>query len=48
MRKFRLATGWKVRGSNPAGGARFSAPVQTGLAYHLTPCTMRTRCLYRG
>jgi len=26
----RLATGWTVRGSNPEGEARFSAPVQTG------------------
>ena len=26
----RLATGWTVQGSNPGGGARFSAPVQTG------------------
>jgi hypothetical protein len=27
---YRLATGWTVRGSNPGGGARFFAPVQTG------------------
>jgi len=25
----RLVTGWTVRGSNPGGGARFSAPIQT-------------------
>jgi len=37
----RLATGWKVRGSNP-GAARFSAPIQTGSGVHPTPCTMGT------
>ena len=24
-------------------GVRFYAPIQTGLGYHLTPCTMRIR-----
>ena len=37
----RLHTGWTVRGSNP-GGARFSAPVQTGLEAHPASCTMGT------
>jgi len=37
----RLATGWKVRGSNPVG-ARFSAPVQTGPGAHPTFCTIGT------
>jgi len=37
----RLPTGWTVRGSNP-GGARFSAPVQTGPEDHPTSCTMGT------
>ena len=37
-----MATGWKVRGSNPGGGARFSAPVQTGPGAHPTSCTMGT------
>ena len=37
----RLATGWTVRISNP-GGARFSAPVQTGSAAHPASCTMGT------
>jgi len=37
----RLATGWTVRGSNP-GGARFSAPVQTGPGAHPASCTMGT------
>ena len=35
----RLPTGWTVRGSNP-GGARFSAPVQTGPEAHPASCTM--------
>ena len=35
------ATLWKVRGSNP-GGARFSAPVQTGPGTHQASCTMST------
>jgi hypothetical protein len=38
---YRLATGWTVRGSNP-GGARFSAPVQTGPRAHPASCTMGT------
>jgi len=36
-----LATGWTVRGSNP-GGARFSAPVQTGPGAQPPSCTMGT------
>ena len=31
-----------VRGSNPGGGARFLAPVQTGPGTHPTSCTMGT------
>jgi len=31
--------GWKVRGPN-SGGARFSAPVQTGPEAHPASCTM--------
>ena len=39
----RLATGWTVRGSNPGGGgARFSAPVQTGPGAHPASCTIST------
>ena len=38
----RLATDWTVRGSNPGGGARFSAPVQTGPGAHPASCTMGT------
>jgi hypothetical protein len=37
-----LATGWTVRGSNPGGGARFFAHVQTGPEAHPASCTMRT------
>ena len=37
----RLATGLAVRGWNP-GGARYSAPVQTGPGPHPTSCTMGT------
>jgi hypothetical protein len=37
----RLITGRTVRGSNP-GGARFSAPVQTGPGAHPASCTMGT------
>jgi hypothetical protein len=33
-------TGWTVRGSNPGGGARFSASVQTGPSDHTASCTM--------
>ena len=36
---WQLATGWKVRGSNP-GGARFSALVQTGSGAHPASCTI--------
>ena len=35
------AYGWTVRGSNP-GGARFSAPVQTGPEAHPASCTKGT------
>jgi hypothetical protein len=42
----RTATNWTVRGSNP-GGARFSAPVQTGPGAHSASCTMGTS-LSRG
>jgi hypothetical protein len=38
----RLATGKTVRGSNPRGEARFSAPVQTGPGAHPASCTMGT------
>jgi len=38
---WRLATGWTVWGSNP-GGARFSAPAQTGPGAHPASCTMGT------
>jgi len=38
-----VATGWTVRGSNPVGGgARFSAPLQTGLGAHPASYTMGT------
>ena len=37
----RPAASWTVRGSNP-GGARFSAPAQTGPGAHPTSCTMGT------
>ena len=37
-----LATGWAVRGSNPGGGAKFSAPVQTGPGVHPASCIMNT------
>jgi len=45
----RLPKGWTIRGSNP-GGARFSAPVQTGPEAHPASCKMsigsfpRVRC----
>ena len=39
---YRLATCWTVRGSNPGGGARFSAPVQTGPGAHPASCKMGT------
>ena len=34
--------GWTVRGSNPGGGARFSASVQTGPGAYTVSCTMGT------
>ena len=37
-----IETGWTVRGSNPGGGARFSAPVQTGPGAHPASCTKDT------
>ena len=40
----RLTTGWTVRGSNP-GGARFSAPAQTGPGAYPTSYTMGTGSL---
>jgi len=40
---YRLATGWTVRRSKSGGGgARFSAPVQTGPGAHPPSCTMGT------
>ena len=40
---WRLTTGWAVRGSNPSGGgARFSAPVQTGPGAHQASSTVGT------
>ena len=42
-----LATGWTVRGSNP-GGARFSAPVQTGPGAHPAFYTMGTGISFSG
>ena len=39
---YRLATGWTVWGSNPGGGARFSAYVQTGPGAHPASYTMGT------
>ena len=33
---------WTVREANPGGGARFSAPVQTGPGAHPASCTMGT------
>jgi len=38
----RLATDWTVRESNPAGGARFSASVQTGPGAHPASYTVGT------
>jgi len=38
---YRLVTGWTVGGSN-RGGARFSAPVQTGPGVHPASYTRRT------
>ena len=43
-----VATGWTVWGSNPSGGARFSAPVQTGPGAHPASYTMGIRSLSRG
>jgi len=39
---------WKVRGSNPGGGARLSAPIQTSPGGHPASYTMDTRSLYQG
>jgi len=44
----RLATGWTVRGSNPGGGARFSAPVQTGPGDNPASCTIGTGSFREG
>ena len=41
---FRLATGWKVRGSNPGGEARFTAPVQTDPGARPASYAMGTGC----
>ena len=38
----RLATAWMVRESNPGGGKRFFAPVQTGPGVHPASCTTGT------
>jgi hypothetical protein len=38
----RLATGWKVRGSNPGGGGRYFAHVQTGPVAHPASYTTGT------
>jgi len=46
--QIRLATGWTVRGLNPGGGVRFSAPVQTGPGAHPTSCTMVTGSFLGG
>ena len=40
--KIRLATRWAARGSNPGGGARFSAPIQTGPGTLKASCTTGT------
>ena len=37
-----IVTGWTVRGSNPGGGARFSAPVQNGPGANPASYTMGT------
>ena len=37
-----LARGWTVRGSNPGGGTRFSAPVQTDPGAYPASYTMGT------
>ena len=38
----RFATGWTFRGSNPGGGARFSAPIHTDPGAHPAFYTMGT------
>jgi hypothetical protein len=43
-----MATGWRVRGSNSGGGARFYAPVQTGSGAHPASCTMCTGSFTEG
>jgi hypothetical protein len=45
LRVYLLAKGWTVQGSNPGGGGRFFAPVQTGSAAHPTSYTMGTGSL---
>ena len=40
-----IGYGLEVRGSNPGGGARLSAPVQTGPGAHPASCTMGTGSL---
>jgi hypothetical protein len=42
-----IATGYRLKEleSNSGGGARFSAPVQTGPGTHLFACTMGIRSL---
>ena len=47
VRHVRLAAGWTVRGSNPVG-ARFSAPVQTGLGGPPNLLCNRYRVFPRG
>ena len=42
MNESSVATGWTVRGSNPRGGARLSAPVQTGPGAQPISFTMGT------
>ena len=43
-----VAPTFLVRGSNPGGEGRFSAPVQTGPGAHLASCTMGTGSLPGG
>jgi len=37
-----VGTRWTVQGSNPTGGAGYSAPVHTGPGAHPDSCTIRT------
>ena len=39
---YRLSTGWTVRGSNPSGGGRYPASVQTCPGAHPASCTVVT------